>query len=132
MKVFQSQPNFITLAERNKLSRNMLSVLVTGFALTALMAMSLTMPEVACAQAAGGDMPWISGLCKVSKLLTGPIAGAIAIIILAIMGLSYAAGEEKSVMSRGGQIIIGLSFTFFAASLVEYFMGGSVSGFLCR
>lgn len=132
MKVFQSQHNYATPAERKEFSHRMLSILIAGFAVTTLFAVSLITPEVACAQAAGGDMPWISGLCKVSKLLTGPIAGAIAIIILAVMGLAYAAGEEKSVMGRGGQIIIGLSFTFFAASLVEYFMGAAVSGFLCR
>lgn len=82
--------------------------------------------------AASASMPWISGFCKLGKLITGPIAGALSIIILAVMGLSYAAGEEKSVMGTGTRILIGISIAFFSASVVEYFSGGNVSGFLCK
>ncbi len=53
-------------------------------------------------------------------------------IALATMGTLYMIGEEKTVMSAGGRILIGMSFVFFAGSIIEYFMGGSVSGFLCK
>ncbi|MCE2721963.1 MAG: TrbC/VirB2 family protein [Betaproteobacteria bacterium] len=82
--------------------------------------------------AAAQDMPWIAGFCKLGKLITGPVAGALSIIILAVMGLAYAAGEEKSVMGSGTRILIGISIAFFAASAVEYFSGGTVSGYLCK
>lgn len=106
---------------------------ISGMFLTLLAAVMLATPSTACAQGLPGQsMPWISGLCSVAKLMTGPIAGAISIIALATMGTLYMIGEEKTVMSAGGRILIGMSIIFFAVSIIEYFMGNAVSGYLCR
>ena len=125
-------PTFRTSSQNAPLLLQLRSFFFSGAFLTMLFAVLAVAPETACAQGAPAGMPWISGLCSVAKLMTGPIAGAISIIALATMGILYMIGEEKTVMSAGGRILIGMSIIFFAGSIIEYFMGGGVSAFMCK
>jgi|688.fasta_scaffold807623_2 type IV secretory pathway VirB2 component (pilin) len=129
MNHLQLQPSITTTAFQKEASLKQLKAFCSFSILLLLVAASFLFAPDAAAQDA---MPWISGFCKLGKLITGPIAGALSIIILAVMGLSYAAGEEKSVMGTGTRILIGISIAFFAASVVEYFSGGTISGYMCK
>jgi len=77
------------------------------------------------ARASGTGMPWETPLQLILDSITGPVAKAIAIIIIVITGLTWAFGETSGSMRRMVQIVFGISVAFAATSFGLAFFGFS-------
>lgn len=83
------------------------------FASTALIfAFSLAAP----AHAGGSSMPWEAPLQSILESIEGPVAKAVAVIIIIVTGLSLAFGDTSGGFRRLVQIVFGLSIAFAASS----------------
>ena len=67
------------------------------------------------AMAATADAPWISGLDKLMKILTGPTARIISILALALLGFAIMAGLTENLSKRA---------TFFNKEVLDHIIVG--------
>lgn len=77
------------------------------------------------AMAATADAPWISGLDKLMKILTGPTARIISILALALLGFAIMAGLTENLSKRAIGWIAGSTIVFAAATWGPKFLGYS-------
>ena len=75
--------------------------------------------------AATADAPWISGLDKLMKILTGPTARIISILALALLGFAIMAGLTENLSKRAIGWIAGSTIVFAAATWGPKFLGYS-------
>ena len=79
--------------------------------------------------AAGSGMPWEGPLQDILDSITGPVVQMIAIVIIAITGLTLAFGDTAGGFKRLIQIVFGLTIAFAASSFfLDFFAfsGGAV------
>lgn len=84
---------------------------------------------VSPAFAAGSGMPWEAPLQDILDSITGPVVQMIAIVIIAITGLTLAFGDTAGGFKRLIQIVFGLTIAFAASSFfLDFFAftGGAV------
>ena len=77
------------------------------------------------AMAATADAPWVSGLDKLMKVLTGPTARIISILALALLGFAIMTGLTENLSKRAIGVIVGISVIFAAATWGPKFFGYS-------
>ena len=68
------------------------------------------------AYATGTGMPWEAPLQSILDSVQGPVAKALAVIIIIVTGLTLAFGETSGGFRRLIQIVLGLSIAFAASS----------------
>ena len=68
------------------------------------------------AYATGTNMPWEAPLQNILDSVQGPVAKALAVIIIIVTGLTLAFGETSGGFRRLIQIVLGLSIAFAASS----------------
>ena len=68
------------------------------------------------AYAGGSSMPWEAPLQSILESIEGPVAKAVAVIIIIVTGLSLAFGDTSGGFRRLVQIVFGLSIAFAASS----------------
>ncbi|HEY5237686.1 MAG TPA: TrbC/VirB2 family protein [Rhizomicrobium sp.] len=68
------------------------------------------------AYATGTNMPWEAPLQNILDSIQGPVAKALAVIIIIVTGLTLAFGETSGGFRRLIQIVLGLSIAFAASS----------------
>ena len=71
------RPNIMPRSMRTAMSRN-ISILLTG---ATLVAISVGFTDSALASSGGGGLPWESPLQQIQQLITGPVAGFIALAL---------------------------------------------------
>jgi type IV secretion system protein TrbC len=76
----------------------------------------LPMMLVTSAYATGTSMPWEAPLQSILDSVQGPVAKALAVIIIIVTGLTLAFGETSGGFRRLIQIVLGLSIAFAASS----------------
>lgn len=83
---------------------------------SAALSVPLAVPGVALAATGGGggNMPWSSFVTNLSNNLTGPTAGAVALVALFALGYQLAWGGEMSDFSRR-IIVLGMVISFLVA-----------------
>src|SRR5580692_6202834 len=81
---------------------------------------------VTAAHATGTNMPWEAPLQNILDSVQGPVAKALAVIVIIITGLTLAFGETSGGFRRLIQIVLGLSIAFAASSFFLSF--GSFGG----
>ena len=74
-------------------------------------------------QAAGSGMPWEEPLQVILDSITGPVAQIIAVLAIAITGLTLAFGDAGGGFRKLIQIVFGISIAFAATTLVLDFFG---------
>lgn len=72
----------------------------------------------------GGDLPWVKPLCMIATSLHGPVASAVAIIVLVVTGLMFAFGEASGTFKTGLGVLGGLSLAFLAIRTLTSVFGG--------
>lgn len=75
------------------------------------------------AHAAGSGMPWEEPLQVILDSITGPVAQIIAVLAIAITGLTLAFGDAGGGFRKLIQIVFGISIAFAATTLVLDFFG---------
>jgi type IV secretion system protein VirB2 len=83
----------------------------------------------ALASSSSSGMPWETPLTTIQNSLQGPVAKAIAVIVIITTGLSLAFGDGGGGFRRLIQIVFGLSIAFGAVSIltsVFQFSGGAL------
>jgi type IV secretion system protein VirB2 len=76
--------------------------------------LSVLFANAACATGTG--MPWEAPLQNILDSIQGPVAKALAVIVIIITGLTLAFGETSGGFRRLIQIVLGLSIAFAASS----------------
>ena len=77
------------------------------------------------AMATTGDAPWISGLDKLVKVLTGPTARLISILALVLLGFAIIGGFTEHLSKKAIGWISGSTIVFAAATWGPKFLGYS-------
>jgi type IV secretion system protein VirB2 len=77
-----------------------------------LVALAMSAP----AHAGGSSMPWEAPLQSILESIEGPVAKAVAVIIIIVTGLSLAFGDTSGGFRRLIQIVFGISIAFAASS----------------
>lgn len=85
-------------------------------AMLASTALIVTLALSAPAHAGGSSMPWEAPLQSILESIEGPVAKAVAVIIIIVTGLSLAFGDTSGGFRRLVQIVFGLSIAFAASS----------------
>lgn len=80
------------------------------------LALPLALAAAGPALAAGSSMPWEGPLQQILDSIQGPVAKAIAVIIITVTGLTLAFGDTAGGFRRLIQIVFGLSVAFAASS----------------
>jgi len=96
-----------------------------------LLAGAATLMLAAPAWAAGTSMPWEAPLWQILDSITGPVAKAVAVLIIVVTGLSLAFGDTSGGFRRLIQIVFGISVAFAASSFfISFFSfgGGALVG----
>lgn len=75
------------------------------------------------AQAAGSDMPWEGPLQSILDSIQGPVVRIVAVIVIAITGLTLAFGDSSGGFRKLIQVVFGLSIAFAATSFFLTFFG---------
>lgn len=65
-----------------------------------------------------GAMPWETPMQTIQESITGPVTKTIAIISIAVCGLSMAFGEGGGIFGKATKIVLGISIALGAVSLV--------------
>jgi type IV secretory pathway VirB2 component (pilin) len=68
------------------------------------------------AHAAGSGMPWEAPLERILESVQGPVAKIVAVIIIAVTGISLAFGDTSGGFRKMVQVVFGLSIAFAASS----------------
>jgi type IV secretion system protein VirB2 len=107
-----------------------MTVRIRAIILTSLAAAAqFAMTAPALATSSGSGMPWEQPLQQIEQSLQGPVAKAIAVIVIITTGLSLAFGDAGGGFRRLIQIVFGLSIAFGAVSLLStlfQFSGGAL------
>lgn len=82
---------------------------------------AVTAPTAALASGTG--MPWETPIQNLLDSITGPVAKAVAIIAIVLLGFGFALGESGSVMRRGLGILFGIAIAFAAGQWGMTFFG---------
>jgi type IV secretory pathway VirB2 component (pilin) len=77
---------------------------------------ALSVLSANAAYATGTGMPWEAPLQNILDSIQGPVAKALAVIVIIITGLTLAFGETSGGFRRLIQIVLGLSIAFAASS----------------
>lgn len=105
---------FCTSTENHKTTPSRLAVLaallIYGFASAPL-------------YAAGSGMPWEGPLQNILDSIQGPVVRIVAVLIIAITGLTLAFGDTSGGFRRLIQVVFGLSIAFAATSFFLTFFG---------
>jgi type IV secretion system protein VirB2 len=91
--------------------------------LAALAALLIYGFTCASAHAAGSGMPWEGPLESILDSIQGPVVRIVAVLIIAITGLTLAFGDTSGGFRRLIQVVFGLSITFAATSFFLTFFG---------
>ena len=75
------------------------------------------------AYAAGSGMPWEGPLESILDSIQGPVVRIVAVLIIAITGLTLAFGDTSGGFRRLIQVVFGLSIAFAATSFFLTFFG---------
>lgn len=75
------------------------------------------------AQAAGSGMPWEGPLQSILDSIQGPVVRIVAVLIIAITGLTLAFGDTSGGFRRLIQVVFGLSIAFAATGFFLTFFG---------
>ena len=75
------------------------------------------------AHAAGSGMPWEGPLESILDSIQGPVVRLVAVLIIAITGLTLAFGDTSGGFRRLVQVVFGLSIAFAATSFFLTFFG---------
>ena len=81
------------------------------------------------AYAAGAGLPWEAPLERILQSIEGPVAKAVAVIVIILTGLTLAFGDMGGGFRRLIQVVFGLSIAFAATSFFLSFFsfaGGAV------
>ncbi len=89
---------------------------LTHRALISVGALAITLAVSGPAYAGGSSMPWEAPLQSILQSVEGPVAKAVAVIIIIVTGLSLAFGDTSGGFRRLVQIVFGLSIAFAASS----------------
>ena len=89
-------------------------------ALTALLIYGLASTPL---YAAGSGMPWEGPLESILDSIQGPVVRIVAVLIIAITGLTLAFGDTSGGFRRLIQVVFGLSIAFAATSFFLTFFG---------
>lgn len=73
--------------------------------------------------AAGSGMPWEGPLQNILDSIQGPVVRIVAVLIIAITGLTLAFGDTSGGFRRLVQVVFGLSIAFAATSFFLAFFG---------
>jgi type IV secretion system protein TrbC len=73
--------------------------------------------------AAGSGMPWEAPLESILESIQGPVVRIVAVLIIAITGLTLAFGDTSGGFRRLVQVVFGLSIAFAATSFFLAFFG---------
>lgn len=73
--------------------------------------------------AAGSGMPWEGPLQNILDSIQGPVVRIVAVLIIAITGLTLAFGDTSGGFRRLIQVVFGLSIAFAATSFFLTFFG---------
>ncbi len=84
---------------------------------------ALLVPALAQAQGSG-VMPWLGPLDAVEQALGGPVARAIATILVIILGFLIAFGEVRGFLSLFLRVAFGLTLVFAAATWLNFLIPG--------
>jgi type IV secretion system protein TrbC len=87
---------------------------------TALLIYGLT---CSLAYGAGSGMPWEGPLQSILDSIQGPVVRIVAVLIIAITGLTLAFGDTSGGFRRLIQVVFGLSIAFAATSFFLTFFG---------
>jgi len=68
------------------------------------------------AYAAGAGLPWEAPLERILQSIEGPVAKAVAVIVIILTGLTLAFGDMGGGFRRLIQVVFGLSIAFAATS----------------
>lgn len=71
----------------------------------------------------GTDLPWESPMYAIQKSLTGPMAKAIAMIVVVVAGIFVSLGEGGPAGRLVGRLVFGLGLLFGALQIIDKFMG---------
>lgn len=80
-------------------------------------------PALVAAQPIGGQ-PWVDAAQQIAQLLTGPLASAILVIAVAIVGYLFMFGEAGSKRALA-LVIIGGALTLAAPQVVSWLFPGA-------
>ena len=75
------------------------------------------------AYGAGSGMPWEGPLESILDSIQGPVVRIVAVLIIAITGLTLAFGDTSGGFRRLIQVVFGLSIAFAATSFFLTFFG---------
>jgi type IV secretory pathway VirB2 component (pilin) len=75
------------------------------------------------AHAAGSNMPWEAPLQSILDSIQGPVVRIVAVIVIAITGLTLAFGDSSGGFRKLIQVVFGLSIAFAATSFFLTFFG---------
>jgi type IV secretion system protein VirB2 len=73
--------------------------------------------------AAGSGMPWEGPLESILDSIQGPVVRIVAVLIIAITGLTLAFGDTSGGFRRLVQVVFGLSIAFAATGFFLTFFG---------
>ena len=69
-------------------------------------------------------LPWERPMYTIQKSLTGPVAKAIAMIVVVVAGIFVALGEGGPAGRLVGRLVFGLGLLFGALQIINAFMAG--------
>ena len=75
------------------------------------------------AYAAGSGMPWEAPLQNILDSIQGPVVRIVAVIVIAVTGLTLAFGDSSGGFRRLIQVVFGLSIAFAATGFFLTFFG---------
>lgn len=75
------------------------------------------------AHAAGSNMPWEGPLQAILDSIQGPVVRIVAVIVIAVTGLTLAFGDSSGGFRKLVQVVFGLSIAFAATSFFLAFFG---------
>lgn len=69
-------------------------------------------------------LPWEKPLITIQRSLTGPVAKAIAMVVVVVAGIFVALGEGGPAGRLVGRLVFGLGLLFGALQIIDAFMDG--------
>lgn len=108
---------------RMRLCRNTANHRNTQSRFAAFVALLMYAVASAPVYAAGSGMPWEGPLENILDSIQGPVVRIVAVLIIAITGLTLAFGDTSGGFRRLVQVVFGLSIAFAATSFFLTFFG---------
>lgn len=91
--------------------------------ITAFTGLALVTLAAAPAQAAGSGMPWEGPLESILQSIQGPVVRIVAVLAIAITGLTLAFGDSSGGFRKLVQVVFGISIAFAATGFFLAFFG---------